>query len=428
MGTGVAADWGVTAIAVILMVMIYATANVSGANLNPAVSFGLFVLGKLPSNTMITYMVCQVLGGVAAGCVAGLFFGFGHLHSAGVGHGFSLHHACLGEFFYTFMLVTMVLNNAVAKTTDFYGLTIGFTVIAGGYGAGAVSGGCFNPAVAIGLFTPIMTCAAYVVTELVAAGCAVYVYKMVRPYNKEGVLPKEGTHNYISEFLGTFFLNLTVGCCVFSGTGAAVWGISISLGNMIFALGDVSGGHFNPAVTVAILLRGGIDATKAAMYIVFQLCGSIAAAFMAHIIFQPKATNSFAFHHGNGYTDKQAYIVEVIATFTLCYVVLSVATTAKPVIPQYFGFVIGSCVFTGATAFGAISGGSLNPSVTIGFSLVHTLVGKRSQIQVWCIYAVAELLGGVLAALVFKYLTHSSEVSPGGRERKCAHVAPLLSA
>lgn len=415
--------WGVTAIAVILMVMIYATAKISGANLNPAVSFALFVLGKLPSSTAVVYIVVQVVGGGCATVVAGCFFGFDKLSGAGVGSGFELYQALLAEFFYTFMLVSMVLNNAVAKTTDFYGLTIGFTVIAGGYGAGSISGGCFNPAVAIGLGGEFVTIGAYVVTELVAAFAAVHIYKMVRPEE-----PKGDMHNYLSEFLGTFFLNLTVGTAVCSGTTAAVWAISIALGNWIFALGDVSGAHFNPAVTVAILFRGAIDTTKASMYIVSQLCGSIAAAFITHVMFSGHQTSMFYFHSHGNYTHHQAYIAEVIATFTLSYVVLSVATTATPVIKEYFGFVIGSCVFTGATAIGSISGGSLNPSVTIGFSLVYEMLHGRSAITQWALYVVSELAGGILAAVIFRYLTHSSEMSLSGREHSSVSVAPLLDA
>merc|ERR1712137_122859 len=232
---------------------------------------------------------------------------------------------------------------------------------------------------------------------------------------------------YLSEFLGTFFLNLTVGTAVCSGSGAAVRAISIALSNMIFALGDVSGAHFNPAVTVAIPVRGAVDATSAGMYIVFQLCGSIAAAFITYVMFSGHGhTSMFYFHSQGSYTHNQAYIVEVIATFTLAYVVLSVATTAIPVIPQYFGFVIGSCVFTGATAIGTISGGSLNPSVTIGFSLVYEMLHGKSAITQWAFYVVSELAGGILAAVIFRYLTHSSEMSLSAREHSSVSVAPLL--
>jgi len=275
--------------------------------------------------------------------------------------------------------------------------------------------------VAIGLWGEFVTIDAYVVTELVAALAAVYTYKMVRPDDGMGEMRK-----YLSEFLGTFFLNLTVGTAVCSGTKAAVWAISIALGNMIFALGDVSGAHFNPAVTVAILFRGAIDTTKASMYIVSQLCGSVAAAFITHIMFSGQQTSMFHFHSQGNYTHNQAYIAEVVATFTLAYVVLSVATTATPVIPQYFGFVIGSCVFTGATAIGSISMGSLNPSVTIGFSLVYELLHGKSAITQWAFYVVSELAGGILAAVIFRYLTHSSEMSLSAREHSSVSVAPLL--
>ena len=148
--TGIAAGAGVIpplAIGAILMVMVYAGGHVSGANYNPAVSLGIFLRGRLSASDMVTYWVAQLLGGaVAATCI--MIFR-GHAPSPLEPH---IHAAFLAEFLFTFALVYVVLNTATAKATagnSYFGLAIGFTVLAGAFAVGNVSGGAFNPAVAV---------------------------------------------------------------------------------------------------------------------------------------------------------------------------------------------------------------------------------------------------------------------------------------
>merc|ERR1719265_2986080 len=143
------------------------------------------------------------------------------------------------------MLCFVVLNVACASKyaetgNQWYGLAIGFVIVAGAYGAGVVSGGCFNPAVAIGIDTSSAGlgfgwCIAYTIFEFVGAALAAVASQL------------------ISEFLGTFMLVLTVGLNVLGNSPAGAFSIAASLMCMIYALGDVSGAHFNPAVTLAIL-------------------------------------------------------------------------------------------------------------------------------------------------------------------------------
>merc|ERR1719174_1447215 len=165
------------------------------------------------------------------------------------------------EVLYTFMLCFVVLNVAAVKKgcQAWFGLAIGFVIIAGAYGAGAVSGGCFNPAVAVGIDVSSAhlgfgACLAYVAFELAGAALAAVMYMLVRPedFDKE----KSPVVPLLSEFLGTYILVLTVGLNVLGKSQAAAFSIAASLMCMIYALGDVSGAHFNPAVTVAILCTG----------------------------------------------------------------------------------------------------------------------------------------------------------------------------
>merc|ERR1719277_2752285 len=166
------------------------------------------------------------------------------------------------------MLCFVVLNVAVSRKYEppnpgnqFYGLAIGFVIVAGAYGAGVVSGGCFNPAVAIGIDTSSAGlgfgwCIFYTVFEIIGAALAVVAFRLVRPEDF-GADPFDATSRspkLVSEFLGTYMLVLTVGLNVLGNSPAGAFSIAASLMCMIYALGDVSGAHFNPAVTLALML------------------------------------------------------------------------------------------------------------------------------------------------------------------------------
>lgn len=144
------------AIGTALMVMVYATGHFSGGHLNPAVTLGVWMRGKFPTSGVAGYMIAQTLAGIAAGaCV--LFMkqsGVPQPATPPAGTAYPVAAQLLAEFLFTFALVYMVLNVATAKGNagnSFYGLAIGFTVLAGAYAVGPVSGGAFNPAVAVGV-------------------------------------------------------------------------------------------------------------------------------------------------------------------------------------------------------------------------------------------------------------------------------------
>jgi aquaporin Z len=412
--TGTQAAWAVTSIASSLMVSIYALGAVSGANFNPAVSLTLGLTQKMPWSDVGAYIVVQII----AGCAAGLSYGFTlggafQMFNLTPAAGFSYLQAGLAEVIYTCMLCFVVLNVAASKEhggkNQFYGLAIAFVVVAGGYGAGHISGGCFNPAVAWGIDLSSWNvgfywCLPYTAFEFVGAAIAAGLFMLVRPEEIPGAeAPKDGppiVSKLASEFLGTYMLVLGVGLNVIGGSQAPVWSIAAGLMCMIFALGSVSGAHFNPAVTVAILAsgRGCISVGDACMYIPVQIAGGIAAAFTYVLMENGK---SFPLGPGKGFSWTQAAIAEIVFTFLLCYVVLSVATV-REVLTEYFGLAIGSCVTAGGYAIGAISGGSLNPAVSFGIAVS----GGTPLNAVY--YAVFEIVGGVLAAAIFMS-THATE-------------------
>jgi len=410
--------WAVTSIACTLMVCIYALGGVSGANFNPAVSLALGIAKKLEWKEVGIYMGCQIAGGISAGLLYGLTLW--NVFNLQPSAGFSWWQAGLAELLYTFMLCFVVLNVACSKQhagkNQFYGLAIGFVVVAGGYGAGHISGGCFNPAVAIGIDVSSAGlgfgwCFLYTFFEFIGASLAAVLFQVCRPEEKEEELPCPASHELpakvLSEFLGTYFLVLTVGLNVLGGSKAPVFSIAASLMCMIFALGTVSGAHFNPAVTIAIVAsgRGKCSPKDAGIYIGVQLVAGITAAFT----YTAMEGKSFPLGPGKGYGWAEAAVAEIMFTFLLAFVVLSVATVESP-LSEYFGLAIGSCVTAGGYAIGAVSGGSLNPAVSFGIGISGISAG--GAVINCVIYSIFEIIGGLLAAGVFM-ATHPSEFAKG---------------
>jgi len=422
---GKTAVWTGVSIASVLMVAIYAFGGISGGNFNPAVSVAIGMVKNMGGPTDMEwkqvgiYCVVQIVAGIAAGmCYLALF---GSSFNLGPSKGFGAMEAGLCEVLYTFMLCFVVLNVACSKThagnNQFYGLAIGFVVIAGAYGAGTVSGGCFNPAVAFGIDVSSAHhgfgwCFAYLAFELIGAALAAVLFKVVRPgdFGDADTSP-EGTlvPRLTSEFLGTYMLVLTVGLNVLGKSPAGAFSIAASLMCMIYALGDVSGAHFNPAVTLAILcaqggkLCGGakLSYQDAGAYMIVQIVGGIFASLTYTLIHDGR---TFPLGPGIGFQWAQVSIAETIFTFVLCLVVLCVACSEKKS-TEMFGLAIGSCVTVGGFAIGNISGGSLNPAVSVGIAAAHLANG--GAFYKCLIYTIFEFLGGAAAAGVYK-VTHEA--------------------
>merc|ERR1719238_1097622 len=197
--------------------MIYACGGISGANFNPAVSFALAINKTIEPNQAGIYICTQLLVGILAGLSYGVTLW--EVFNLAPTPGFQWYQAGLAEFIYTFMLCFVVLNVAVAsanKGNQFYGLAIGFVVVAGGYGAGHISGGCFNPAVAFGIDVSSAKlgfgwCLAYAGFELVGALLAAVLFRVCRPGDFDDSVTETPLYSKLtSEFLGTYMLVLTV--------------------------------------------------------------------------------------------------------------------------------------------------------------------------------------------------------------------------
>jgi aquaporin Z len=199
---------------------------------------------------------------------------------------------------------------------------------------------------------------------------------------------------YVYEFIGTFFLVFTVGMTALSPDSAGLMAplaIGSALAVMVFAGAHISGGHYNPAVSFAVYLRGLLTPKDLGLYWIAQLLAAVVAAALT-IYFKNDAQQTLInFHIG------KAFLAEFLFTFALCFVVLNVATAIETKGNSYYGLAIGFTVLVGAYAVGAISGGAFNPAVALGITIMKITLWKN----IW-VFIVANLLGGACAAGVFK--------------------------
>jgi aquaporin Z len=199
---------------------------------------------------------------------------------------------------------------------------------------------------------------------------------------------------YIVEFIGTFFLLFVIGLTVIEPGGAgamAPLAIGTILMVMVYAGGHISGGHYNPAVTLGVWMRGKCETKDVVFYMIAQVLGACAASFLAIkmkgnaliVAANPSLINVF--------------IAEFIFTFALVYVVLNTATAKDTAGNSYYGLAIGFTLMAAAYAIGSISGCAINPAVAIGITVMG--LSKLSNLLV---FLAANFAGGAVAALIFR--------------------------
>jgi aquaporin Z len=202
-------------------------------------------------------------------------------------------------------------------------------------------------------------------------------------------------NKYITEFIGTFFLVLTVGCSVIIGGAGVIAPLAIgsALMVMIYAGGHVSGGHYNPAVTLGVWLRGRCPTRDVVPYWVAQFVAAGVAACVLNYLKGDASAKPLVLRPG------PALLAEFLFAFALVYVVLNTATAKATAGNSNYGLAIGFTVMTGAFAVGSISGAAFNPAVAVGISIM----GLSAWSNIW-IYLVANFAGGALAASTFRCL------------------------
>ena len=204
---------------------------------------------------------------------------------------------------------------------------------------------------------------------------------------------------FLVEFIGTFFLVFTVGSTVIApGAGSlAPLAIGSALMVMVFAGGHISGGHYNPAVTLAVWIRGKCETRDVVPYWVAQIAAAFVAAWIVHKIKMQGAATPLAFGSW-----KPAFVAEFLFTFALCWVVLNVATSRGTAGNSFYGLAIGMTVMTGAFAVGGVSGGAFNPAVATGISLM----GLSFWGNYWVLLT-GEIVGAIAAATAYRVVNGS---------------------
>ena len=210
---------------------------------------------------------------------------------------------------------------------------------------------------------------------------------------------------YLVEFIGTFFLVFTIGTAVAFAGPFAPLAIGSALMVMIYAGGHISGAHYNPAVTTAVLIRGSIGLKDALVYMLVQFAAAIVAALLIWwlndhpLVVAPKVD----------YSSVKVLVVETLFTFALAYVVLNSATHTKTTGNSFYGLAIGFTVMVGAFSVGAISGGAFNPAVGVGPNIVQAISGDTSNLHNIWLYIAGPFAGGALAGLTFNFINSVPE-------------------
>jgi len=197
------------------------------------------------------------------------------------------------------------------------------------------------------------------------------------------------------EFIGMFLFMFTVGMATEKTTGAgnlAPIAIGFVLMVLVFAGGHISGGHYNPAVSTAVLIRGKMAPNEWVAYVILQLVAAVLAGLLVRGVGGHEAAATVA---GDG----KMLVVEFLFTFALAFVVLNVATARGTEGNSFYGLAIGGTVVVGAFAVGGISGGAFNPAIALG----ACVTGLFKWSNYW-IYLIADLLGGAAGAAAFLFV------------------------
>jgi aquaporin Z len=202
---------------------------------------------------------------------------------------------------------------------------------------------------------------------------------------------------YVTEFIGTFGLVFTVGTAVFTDAAFAPLAIGAVLMVLVYAGGHISGGHYNPAVSLGVFLRGRLPMNEMGFYWIAQFVAAFLAAWLARFTANPAIVHTLSI--SGAHAAVAALLAEFVFTFALVYVVLNVATSKDQPNNQFYGLAIGFTVGAGAFAVGSVSGAAFNPAVTFG----AMLMGLINWSDLW-IYLIAQVLGAAVAAVVFRYL------------------------
>ena len=202
---------------------------------------------------------------------------------------------------------------------------------------------------------------------------------------------------YLTEFVGTLFFVMTIALVVTQHNPAAPFVIGSALMVVVYFGGPVSGAHYNPAVSLALFLRGKLSRRDLLPYWAAQLLGATVGAYFAYVVLD----HGFAPAPGPNVGTATALLVEALYTCLLALVVLNTAARDSVRGNSYYGLAIGFTILVAVYAGGGISGGAYNPAVATGSILVNATFGDGNLKDLW-LYLAGPFAGGVLGALLFK--------------------------
>jgi len=424
-------------IGLVLMVSTYSFAGVSGAHLNPAVSLsvGLSNIGEWCK--LGKYMLAQFLGSLAGVALSCGTYQRTAVQAIGPRPGFHLSACFFVEMFYTGMISLVYLNvtlsrsnNSVKAGNQFYGLAIGLAMAAGCWASEDISGAIFNPALSLAVdFQNVSDGVGYgffyILAQVLGSFLASITYRVIRPHedvedhelfcasrvtkHDQITMPK-----LVAEGIGTWLVVFTFGLATLSkqyhrdrpfAAGAALM-------SMHYALSDVSGGHFNPAVTLSVLLNGrGMCSVRQGMaFMVVQIVCAALGAFFFTAIYYPRTFPCIPKESLIKYGWLPLTAVDIIYSFLVCYVALATITVvgvkAHVKHAYYDGLAYGLASAAGGFAMLHLLNSLANPALTLGEALAHIIAGEGNFHDALFV-SLAQFGGAVLASCLFR-CTHAS--------------------
>ena len=224
---------------------------------------------------------------------------------------------------------------------------------------------------------------------------------------------------YVSEFIGTMMLVLigcgtamVVGCNTTAGLLSTAFAFGLAIVALAYGVGNISGGHVNPAVSIGVLISGGMSIKDFCGYVIFQILGALAGSGVLYLIFDMGhiedktgglGTNGLG---GVGESAGAGIAVEIILTFL--FVILILGVTSKNQNHGSFGGLIIGLTLVGIHIIGiGLTGTSVNPARSLGPAIIAAITGNSAPIEVVWVFIVAPLIGGSLAAVVYRFLEGS---------------------
>lgn len=420
--------WAVTSNAIMLVALTYAFGHVSGAHFNPAISISLWLCGRLRLDVAARYSLVQILGALFANAVRRLVSA--EEINISPTPGFTGREVMAVEVCYTSMMCFVYLNCAASRGNNpsrdpnsFGGIAIGYCWIAGGYASATISGVVMNPAIAFSLQILEIVQAnfrgwgvLYILFQVFGAALASGAYRIVRPKESlEGDGGSCSSHRrsevanvtplsaqVMAEFIGTFFLVLTKALNHLAASKAEFWSVGASMTAMVYALRGVSGGFFNPAITLAVCVsRPSLcSLTRGLMYVSAQILAALFSAVICAIV---RGEAEISERSLGAHSIGEIAMAEMMLTLNLCFVALAASTLgpteSKTANNNYSGLAVGSAIVVGGLTIGTVSGNILNPATALAFSGLNGAAGHfASNFMDYIIY---ELAGSLLAALCF---------------------------